>query len=43
VPGVLSFRVPVIGGFAFLSEEDKIKIFHKNPARVVPALAKINR
>ncbi len=33
--------VPVIGSFDFLSEEDKIKIFNENPARVVPALAKI--
>jgi predicted TIM-barrel fold metal-dependent hydrolase len=32
--------VPVIGSFDFLSEEDKIKIFNENPARVVPALAK---
>jgi predicted TIM-barrel fold metal-dependent hydrolase len=33
--------VPVIGGFDFLTEEDKIRIFNENPARVVPALAKI--
>jgi len=33
--------VPVIGAFDFLTEEDKIKIFNENPARVVPALAKI--
>jgi predicted TIM-barrel fold metal-dependent hydrolase len=33
--------VPVIGSFDFLTEEDKIKIFNENPARVVPALAKI--
>jgi len=33
--------VPVIGSFDFLTEEDKIKIFHENPARVIPALAKI--
>jgi len=32
--------VPVIGSFDFLTEEDKIKIFHENPARVIPALAK---
>ncbi len=33
--------VPVIDSFGFLTEEDKIKIFNENPARVVPALAKI--
>ena len=33
--------VPVIGSFDFLTEDDKIKIFNENPARVVPALAKI--
>ncbi len=33
--------VPVIDSFDFLTEEDKIKIFNENPARVVPALAKI--
>ena len=32
--------VPVIGSFDFLTEEEKIKIFNDNPARVVPALAK---
>jgi predicted TIM-barrel fold metal-dependent hydrolase len=32
--------VPVIGSFDFLTEEDKVKIFSDNPARVVPALAK---
>ncbi|MBO0825726.1 MAG: amidohydrolase family protein, partial [Actinobacteria bacterium] len=35
--------VPVIGDFAFLSEDDKKKIFNENPARVVPGLAKIGR
>jgi predicted TIM-barrel fold metal-dependent hydrolase len=35
--------VPVIGEFGFLTEEDKIAIFNSNPARVVPALAKVNR
>jgi hypothetical protein len=35
--------VPVIGGFGFLSEYDKKKIFHDNPARVVPGLAKLGR
>jgi predicted TIM-barrel fold metal-dependent hydrolase len=33
--------VPIIGAFDFLTEDDKIKIFNENPARVVPALAKI--
>jgi hypothetical protein len=33
--------VPVIGAFDFLSEGDKIKIFHENPVRVIPALGKI--
>jgi predicted TIM-barrel fold metal-dependent hydrolase len=35
--------VPVIGEFGFLTEEDKIAIFNSNPARVVPALAKVGR
>jgi predicted TIM-barrel fold metal-dependent hydrolase len=35
--------VPVIDGFAFLSKEDKVSIFHTNPAKVIPALAKISR
>jgi predicted TIM-barrel fold metal-dependent hydrolase len=34
--------VPVIGGFDFLSEDDKRMIFNENPARVVPGLAKIS-
>jgi len=33
--------VPVIDTFDFLTEDDKIKIFHENPARVIPALGKI--
>jgi predicted TIM-barrel fold metal-dependent hydrolase len=33
--------VPVIGSFDFVTEDEKIKIFNENPARVVPALAKI--
>ena len=33
--------VPVIGAFDFLTEDDKIKIFHENPVRVIPALGKI--
>ncbi len=32
--------VPVIGSFGFLSEEDKVKIFNTNPAKVIPALAR---
>jgi predicted TIM-barrel fold metal-dependent hydrolase len=32
--------VPVIDSLSFLSAEDKLKIFHRNPARVIPALAK---
>jgi predicted TIM-barrel fold metal-dependent hydrolase len=32
--------VPVIDSFDFLSDQDKITIFHENPARVVPGLAK---
>jgi predicted TIM-barrel fold metal-dependent hydrolase len=35
--------VPVIAGFGFLSEQDKVKIFNENPARVVPALATMAR
>jgi predicted TIM-barrel fold metal-dependent hydrolase len=35
--------VPVIGGFDFLTEQDKIEILNSNPARVVPALAKVNQ
>jgi len=33
--------VPVIAGFPFLSEEDKIKIFNGNPLKVFPAFAKV--
>lgn len=32
--------VPVIGGFDFLSRQDKVRIFNENPGRVIPALAK---
>jgi predicted TIM-barrel fold metal-dependent hydrolase len=35
--------VPVIDGFGFLATEDKVKIFNSNPAKVIPALAKIGR
>lgn len=35
--------VPVIDSFGFLSAEDKKTIFHDNPAKVVPALAKFGR
>jgi predicted TIM-barrel fold metal-dependent hydrolase len=31
--------VPIIGGFEFLSEDDKATIFHHNPARLFPRLA----
>lgn len=34
--------VPVISGFGFLTEEDKIANFNVNPARVVPAFGKTN-
>lgn len=30
--------VPIIGGFDFLSEDDKTTIFHDNPARLFPGL-----
>jgi predicted TIM-barrel fold metal-dependent hydrolase len=33
--------VPVISGYEFLTEQDKIEIFHANPAKVFPAMAKI--
>jgi predicted TIM-barrel fold metal-dependent hydrolase len=33
--------VPVISSFDFLSEADKVAIFHDNPARVIPQLGKI--
>ncbi|MGH3322422.1 MAG: amidohydrolase family protein [Streptosporangiaceae bacterium] len=32
--------VPVIDSFGFLSGQDKLRIFHDNPATLVPALAK---
>ncbi len=35
--------VPVIGGLGFLSEQDKKKIFHENPVRVVPGFAGLGR
>ncbi|MDX6356920.1 MAG: meta-cleavage compound hydrolase [Streptomyces sp.] len=35
--------VPVIDGFDFLSKEDKLAIFHGNPAKVIPALGKFSR
>jgi predicted TIM-barrel fold metal-dependent hydrolase len=35
--------VPVIDGFGFLATQDKVKIFNSNPAKVIPALAKIGR
>ena len=33
--------VPIIGGFPFLSEEDKTKIFNTNPLAVCPAFANV--
>jgi predicted TIM-barrel fold metal-dependent hydrolase len=33
--------VPVIGGFEFLSDAEKLRIFNENPARVVPALGRM--
>jgi predicted TIM-barrel fold metal-dependent hydrolase len=33
--------IPVISGYEFLTEEDKIAIFNSNPAKVFPAMAKI--
>lgn len=33
--------VPVIGGFEFLSEDDKKAIFHDNPARLFPKMAEL--
>jgi hypothetical protein len=33
--------VPVIAAFDWLTEEGKIKIFHENPARVIPQLGKV--
>jgi predicted TIM-barrel fold metal-dependent hydrolase len=33
--------VPVIGSFEFLTEQDKLEVFHHNPARVVPRLAQL--
>jgi hypothetical protein len=32
--------VPVIDSFSFLTPEDKLNIFNKNPKRVVPQMAK---
>jgi hypothetical protein len=33
--------VPVIDAFEFLSEQDKLDLFHENPARLFPAMAKL--
>ena len=33
--------VPVISAIEFLSDEDKLKIFNRNPARIFPGLAKL--
>jgi hypothetical protein len=36
-----TLRLTLIGAFAFLCEQDKIKVFNQNPARVIPALGQI--
>jgi predicted TIM-barrel fold metal-dependent hydrolase len=33
--------LPVIDGYDFLSEQDKLDIVHENPARLFPAMAKV--
>ncbi len=33
--------VPVIDGFSFLTEKDKLDIFHNNPAKFCPAFSKV--
>ncbi|MDE3076333.1 MAG: amidohydrolase [Chloroflexota bacterium] len=33
--------IPVISAFEFLSEDEKVRIFNRNPAKVFPKLAKI--
>ncbi len=33
--------VPIIGGFNFLSEDEKIDIFNRNPTKVCPGLGKL--
>ena len=33
--------VPVLSSFEFLTEQDKIKIFNTNPAKVFPALGRV--
>lgn len=33
--------VPVIGGFGFLTEAEKVDIFHNNAARLLPEMAKL--
>lgn len=35
--------VPVIGGFDFLTESDKVRIFNSNPAHVCPGLGQIGK
>jgi hypothetical protein len=34
--------VPVIAAFNFLTEDDKIEIFNKNPASLFPRLAEVS-
>ena len=31
--------IPIIGAMSFLSEDDKLKIFNKNSAKIFPQLA----
>ena len=33
--------IPIIDGFDFLSEEDKLTIFNTNPLKVVPQFARV--
>jgi predicted TIM-barrel fold metal-dependent hydrolase len=35
--------VPMIGGFTFLSDEERLKIFNGNPKRVFPQMAKLEK
>ena len=35
--------IPIISGFSFLSEEDKMAIFHKNPLKLFPAFERASK
>ena len=35
--------VPIIAGFRFLSEEDKVAIFNTNPLRLFPAFERVGK